>query len=131
MNIAAGLTRILPRDGGVERGLPRGYADLTTLAAEFRVLEFDSNGLAANDVSAQSSAPSCVFADGGLRAATNYNNVAVSLSLLSDSGASLRDIGTKGDCLFGWRDVRDETALTLRAVFSSDLRRRRFRPLDF
>ena len=120
VNIAAGLTRILPRDGGVERGLPRGYADLTTLAAEFRVLEFDSNGLAANDVSAQSSAPSCVFADGGLRAATNYNNVAVSLSLLSDSGASLRDIGTKGDCLFGWRDVRDETALTLRAVFSSD-----------
>ena len=120
VNIAAGLTRILPRDGGVERGLPRGYADLTTLAAEFRVLEFDSNGLAANDVSARSSAPSCVFADGGLRAATNYNNVAVSLSLLSDSGASLRDIGTKGDCLFGWRDVRDETALTLRAVFSSD-----------
>ena len=120
VNIAAGLTRILPRDGGVERGLPRGYADLTTLAAEFRVLEFDSNGLAANDVSARSSAPSCVFADGGLRAATNYNNVAVSLSLLSDSGASLRDIGAKGDCLFGWRDVRDETALTLRAVFSSD-----------
>ena len=120
VNIAAGLTRILPRDGGVERGLPRGYADLTTLAAEFRVLEFDSNGLAANDVSAQSSAPSCAFADGGLRAATNYNNVAVSLSLLSDSGASLRDIGAKGDCLFGWRDVRDETALTLRAVFSSD-----------
>ena len=120
VNIAAGLTRILPRDGGVERGLPRGYADLTTLAAEFRVLEFDSNGLAANDVSARSSAPSCVFADGGLRAATNYNNVAVSLSLLSDSGASLRDIGTKGDCLFGWRDVRDETALTLRTVFSSD-----------
>ena len=120
VNIAAGLTRILPRDGGVERGLPRGYADLTTLAAEFRVLEFDSNGLAANDVSARSSAPSCVFADGGLRVATNYNNVAVSLSLLSDSGASLRDIGAKGDCLFGWRDVRDETALTLRAVFSSD-----------
>ena len=120
VNIAAGLTRILPRDGGVERGLPRGYADLTTLAAEFRVLEFDSNGLAANDVSARSSAPSCVFADGGLRAAMNYNNVAVSLSLLSDSGASLRDIGAKGDCLFGWRDVRDETALTLRAVFSSD-----------
>ena len=120
VNIAAGLTRILPRDGGVERGLPRGYADLTTLAAEFRVLEFDSNGLAANDVSAQSSAPSCAFADGGLRAAMNYNNVAVSLSLLSDSGASLRDIGAKGDCLFGWRDVRDETALTLRAVFSSD-----------
>ena len=120
VNIAAGLTRILPRDGGAERGLPRGYADLTTLAAEFRVLEFDSNGLAANDVSARSSAPSCVFADGGLRAATNYNNVAVSLSLLSDSGASLRDIGAKGDCLFGWRDVRDETALTLRAVFSSD-----------
>ena len=120
VNIAAGLTRILPRDGGVERGLPRGYADLTTLAAEFRVLEFDSNGLASNDVSARSSAPSCVFADGGLRAATNYNNVAVSLSLLSDSGASLRDIGAKGDCLFGWRDVRDETALTLRAVFSSD-----------
>ena len=120
VNIAAGLTRILPRDGGAERGLPRGYVDLTTLAAEFRVLEFDSNGLAANDVSARSSAPSCVFADGGLRAATNYNNVAVSLSLLSDSGASLRDIGTKGDCLFGWRDVRDETALTLRAVFSSD-----------
>ena len=120
VNIAAGLTRILPRDGGVERGLPRGYADLTTLAAEFRVLEFDSNGLAANDVSARSSAPSCVFADGGLRAATNYNNVAVSLSLLSDSSASLRDIGAKGDCLFGWRDVRDETALTLRAVFSSD-----------
>ena len=120
VNIAAGLTRILPRDGGAERGLPRGYADLTTLAAEFRVLEFDSNGLAANDVSARSSAPSCVFADGGLRAAMNYNNVAVSLSLLSDSGASLRDIGAKGDCLFGWRDVRDETALTLRAVFSSD-----------
>ena len=120
VNIAAGLTRILPRDGGVERGLPRGYVDLTTLAAEFRVLEFDSNGLAANDVSARSSAPSCVFADGGLRAAMNYNNVAVSLSLLSDSGASLRDIGAKGDCLFGWRDVRDETALTLRAVFSSD-----------
>ena len=119
VNIAAGLTRILPRDGGAERGLPRGYVDLTTLAAEFRVLEFDSNGLAANDVSAQSSAPSCAFADGGLRAATNYNNVAVSLSLLSDSGASLRDIGTKGDCLFGWRDVRDETALTLRVVFSS------------
>ena len=120
VNIAAGLTRILPRDGGAERGLPRGYVDLATLAAEFRVLEFDSNGLAANDVSARSSAPSCVFADGGLRAATNYNNVAVSLSLLSDSGASLRDIGAKGDCLFGWRDVRDETALTLRAVFSSD-----------
>ena len=119
VNVAAGLTRILSRDG-VERGLPRGYIDLITLAAEFRVLEFDSNGLAANDVSARSFAPSCVFADGGLRAATNYNNVAVSLSLLSDSGASLRDIGTKGDCLFGWRDVRDETALTLRAVFSSD-----------
>ena len=119
VNVAAGLTRILSR-GGVERELPRGYVDSAALVAEFRVLEFDSNGLAANDVSAQSSAPSCVFADGGLRAATNYNNVAVSLSLLSDSGASLRDIGTKGDCLFGWRDVRDETALTLRAVFSSD-----------
>ena len=119
VNIAAGLTRILSR-GGVERELPRGYVDLAALVAEFRVLEFDSNGLAANDVSAQSSAPSCAFADGGLRAAMNYNNVAVSLSLLSDSGASLRDIGTKGDCLFGWRDVRDETALTLRAVFSSD-----------
>ena len=119
VNVAAGLTRILSR-GGVERELPRGYVDLAALVAEFRVLEFDSNGLAANDVSAQSSAPSCAFADGGLRAAMNYNNVAVSLSLLSDSGASLRDIGTKGDCLFGWRDVRDETALTLRAVFSSD-----------
>ena len=120
VNIAAGLTRILPRDGGVERELPREYVDLATLAADFRILEFDSNGLAVNDVSARSSAPSCAFADGGLRAAMNYNNVAVSLSLLSDSGASLRDIGTKGDCLFGWRDVRDETALTLRAVFSSD-----------
>ena len=120
VNIAAGLTRILSRDGGTERELPREYVDLAALPVDFRILEFDSNGLAVNDVSARSSAPSCVFADGGLRAATNYNNVAVSLSLLSDSGASLRDIGTKGDCLFGWRDVRDETALTLRAVFSSD-----------
>ena len=119
VNIAAGLTRILSRDGGAERELPRGYARLAALPVDFRILEFDSNGLAVNDVSARSSAPSCAFADGGLQAATNYNNVAVSFSLLSDSGASLRDIGTKGDCLFGWRDVRDETALTLRAVFSS------------
>ena len=119
VNIAAGLTRILSRDGGAERELPRGYVRLAALPVDFRILEFDSNGLAVNDVSARSSAPSCAFADGGLQAATNYNNVAVSFSLLSDSGASLRDIGTKGDCLFGWRDVRDETALTLRAVFSS------------
>ena len=119
VNIAAGLTRILSRDGGAERELPRGYAHLAVLPVDFRILEFDSNGLAVNDVSARSSAPSCAFVDGGLQAATNYNNVAVSFSLLSDSGASLRDIGTKGDCLFGWRDVRDETALTLRAVFSS------------
>ena len=119
VNIAAGLTRILSRDGGAESELPRGYARLAALPVDFRILEFDSNGLAVNDVSARSSAPSCAFADGGLQAATNYNNVAVSFSLLSDSGASLRDIGTKGDCLFGWRDVRDETELTLRAVFSS------------
>ena len=75
VNLARALTRVLDLE------------DRATVAAgatiKARFVRLDTNGLAADEGTDGTSTPTCSYADGVLRAETNYNGVTIELSLLA------------------------------------------------
>ena len=86
----------------------------TTITA--RALRLDTNGLAADKGTDGTSTPTCSFADGVLRAETNYNSVTVELRLLAEEAAL---IAAEDDCEANIESVVDEFAATLRLEISA------------
>ena len=76
-----------------------------------RAFRLDTNGLAADKGTDGTSTPTCSFADGVLRAETNYNSVTVELRLLAEEAAL---IAAAGDCEANIASMVDEFAATLR-----------------
>ena len=105
VNLARALTRIL----GLGDGTTMAAATGTTITA--RALRLDTNGLAADKGTDGTSTPTCSFADGVLRAETNYNSVTVELRLLAEEAAL---IAAAGDCEANIESMVDEFAATLR-----------------
>ena len=108
VNLARALTRIL-----VLRGEARATVDEGSVARSdlLLTLRLDTNGLAADTRANGTSAPSCSFDSGVLRAETNYNGVTVELRLLAEEAAL---IAAAGDCEANIESVVDEFAATLR-----------------
>ena len=75
VNLARALTRVLDLED--EATVAAG----TTIRARF--LRLDTNGLAADEGTDGTSTSTCSYADGVLRAETNYNGVTIELSLLA------------------------------------------------
>ena len=111
INIAAGLTRIRDKDGTALA------LDGTIPARNFGRMRLDTNGLAANDGSDQTSTPDCVFVDDALRARTNYNQVAVIMTLLAaPTGVSF---DYPGGCEVFWLGANEDLTATVRLIFSA------------
>ena len=108
VNLARALTRILILGDGT-----RATADERSVArSDLRsALRLDTNGLAADEGADGTSIPICSFADGVLRAETNYNGVTMELRLLAEEAAL---IAAAGDCEANIESVVDEFAATLR-----------------
>ena len=107
VNLARALTRILILEDGTMatadgRSIVRSDSLLT--------LRLDTNGLAADTRANGTSAPSCSFDGGVLRAETNYNGVTVELRLLAEEAA----LAAAGDCEVNIINAANEFFATLR-----------------
>ena len=111
INIAAGLTRIRDKDGTALA------LDGTIPARNFGRMRLDTNGLAANDGSDQTSTPDCVFVDDALRARTNYNQVVVMMTLLAAPTGVY--FSHRGGCEVFWVGANENVTATVRLIFSS------------
>ena len=111
INIAAGLTRIRDKDGTALA------LDGTIPARNFGRMRLDTNGLAANDGSDQTATPDCVFVDDALRARTNYNQVAVIMTLLAAPTGVY--FSHRGGCEVFWVGANENVTATVRLIFSS------------
>ena len=111
INIAAGLTRIRDKDGTALA------LDGTIPARNFGRMRLDTNGLAANDGSDQTATPDCVFVDDALRARTNYNQVAVMMTLLAAPTGVY--FSHRGGCEVFWVGANENVTATVRLIFSS------------
>ena len=106
--LARALTRILAlRIGLMVTADERSVARIDSRST----LRLDTNGLAADEGADGTSIPTCSFADGVLRAETNYNGVTMELRLLAEEAAL---IAAADDCEATIESVADEFAATLR-----------------
>ena len=108
VNLARALTRVLDLEDGAT------VAAGATIKARF--LHLDTNGLAADEGTDGTSTPTCTFADGVLRAETNYNGVMIELSLLADGNKVF--ILANG-CDVKIRSARNDFDATLRLEISA------------
>ena len=115
---AVNLARVLARPVGVVAGLEpiAAVAGATLTATRIRL---DTNGLAADINSIRTSTPTCAFdpVSRVLQAETNYNNVAIEMTLLADGGEKLI---AASDCEVAFEDATNgEFAATLRLIISA------------
>ena len=115
---AVNLARVLARPLGVVAGLEpiAAVAGATLTATRIRL---DTNGLAADINSIRTSTPTCAFDSVSrvLQAETNYNNVAIEMTLLADGGEKLI---AASDCEVAFEDATNgEFAATLRLIISA------------
>ena len=115
---AVNLARVLARPVGVVAGLEpiAAVAGATLTATRVRL---DTNGLAADINSIRTSTPTCAFdpVSRVLQAETNYNNVAIEMTLLADGGEKLI---AASDCEVAFEDATNgEFAATLRLIISA------------
>ena len=112
VNLARALTRVLRvNDFGA-------VAVATGTRIHTDLLRLDTNGLAANERADGTSAPSCSLDDDGvLRAQTNYNDITVELSLLTDGDQSF--VAASNNCEVEFANAAEEFAATLRLEISA------------
>ena len=111
VNLARALTRVL-------RVNDFGAVAVAGTIIHTDLLRLDTNGLAANERADGTSAPSCSLDDDGvLRAQTNYNDITVELSLLTDGGQSF--VAASNNCEVEFANAAEEFAATLRLEISA------------